>query len=226
MKQVNSSRERNVYLIKLNIMKTVLIFISALLFAFIGQSCWGVNDFYEVIVIQEIYLHNLVEQKTDSNTVFKREFESQELILNDSSRFCFEMTYLDSVLTTYYANYGPPVAQSVIASSPDHFVELNSNIDSVLVFSVYDFDDKVKSGDDISEYMTFTRRQFLYPEEFSLSEVEPRLIEYFSGFYGSDPPIFYLNKSPISQDTVSFLMKVTFKDGSFVQARTDDVIIR
>lgn len=125
------------------------------------------------------------------------------------------------------------MGQQAVASSPSFYYELNSDIKEVTIKTVYDFDSNLKSGANINEFFTVDFRR-LQPNEDGekslangLDKVQDYVIYNLPSYVNDDSQlIFFLNEKPVTTDTFSVVVRMEFMDGTYVQARTEDVIIK
>ncbi len=174
----------------------------------------------------------MIHHKGDSTSYFESTFDSNVIQVNDSTRWCFEMSFIDTIVQTYLAEAKSGFTQKVMADETTYLMELKSDINSVSINTVYDFDSSHKIGSDITEYLTMQKFGNFYTQEgeTSLDSIESVLNQHMNGDYYNYSiefkPVYYLNTKPTMSDTVSIVVKIIFEDSTSVQARTKDVIIR
>jgi len=214
-------------------MKTFTIFLFAAVFAFVVQSCSACGTHYDVYLMRSLELKNMIHKAEDGLDQFDTLFETNVIQLLNNSRFCFQLSFLDTQIRSYTNVSQNIVGQSAIACDPSFIPELNSNIKDISLKTVYDFDENHESGEDVKDLFNvkyFHRYDQRSEDLLSASneQVYDYIMENLGGrsFYNEARLVFYLNSPPEMTDTVSVVLKIEFEDGSTVQARTEDVIIK
>ncbi|MFT5724952.1 MAG: hypothetical protein ACI9JN_002075 [Bacteroidia bacterium] len=205
-------------------MKTVTVFLFVIMFAFVGQSCFttGLQDSY-VIEIQDIESRNYFYHYTDSTNWLEHISETNTIVMDSGVKYAFDLQFVDTVLRIAETNNHAILWQSAYAIGESYDgAELNSNMKSVSIKTVYDFDPKHLETSDVTAYFTLNGAS----SETFVSVFNRNLNG--STYY---PPLRYnpvlvLNNRPTMSKTASFIVKIEFEDGTAVSCTTDPVTIK
>jgi hypothetical protein len=216
-------------------MKPILIIFSAFVFAFVGQSCCpgGIQDTH-IIIFKSMEFTNLRYLDMDSVKHLESYLGSNTYFLKEDQKYAFEAHIMDSSIRIASLDHNICYGQKVMACEDSYDVaELNSALKSIELSTAYDFDSTHKSGSDVSEYFIFTS---LIHTELTPVTVDTLIDQFNTGLYGGVHyyytgdvgwnPRLILNAIPSLSDTVSFVLKLGFEDGSFVEGTTPYVIIQ
>lgn len=213
-------------------MKSLIVFLFAFVFAFVGQSCCnsGVLN-TNIFVINSLdsgiflFTHNDQGNRYDS-------IEQLGIVhLDTSAHFMIGVTFDDSVVSIVEAPIPNRLGQSAYACGESYDVgTIQSDIALLSIITNHDFDSTHLTGANMDGMFTISEQGLLNNTALSMQAMALYFNKHLNNWryypQGTFTTNFYLIEPPTLSDTISFSVSFLFQDGSTVQTQTKDVIIK